>query len=586
LTDRPPGAILFDVFRSLAVPCVAVAATLVSTQLPNLAGSASVTVGLRAMSAVAAEADRVAVRVERDAEDGELGVLLKLAGDATPGRDYSLVGRHEIEDARTRVVIPDGQAFAELVLEVTDDVSAEAGETVVLEILKDPAYAIDPAARMASLAIGQNDFTVTTTEDAGEGSLRQAILNANALEGPDTVVFDASEGPFAEPRTIALASPLPELLDGLTIDGYIEGHLWKAVGVTISGNQEHPVLRVAGGAEVAVQSLTIAHGLAVQGGGIASEGRLVVEGVTFLENRAARRGGAVANLGGTLTVINSTFVGNRAGKGGGGLANVGGSATVTNCTFSENEALRGGGLFNRGSLLLRNTILANSVGGSDCFSRGSIDGASTHNLIEANRGCGTPILSEDPVLEALGYYNGPAKTYALRGDSPAINLGDNASAVDENGEPLVWDQRGNGDPRYVSGFTDLGAFERQAHAVLTVDTLEDNGLRACTDPGRADCPLRGAIELANAEDYYDVVRFDPELFATPQTIKLTRPLPVITADVTFDAGGTGDVTLATDGAFEVFTTTGGATVRLIGVRVEDASSSAAPAAGVGADRRN
>lgn len=586
MTDRPPGAILFDVFRSLAVPCVAVFATLVSTQLPALAEGASVTVGLYPDSDVAAEGDRVGIRVQRDAEDGELGVLLKLAGDATADRDYSLTGHHEIEDARTRVVIPDGQAFVELALEVADDVSAEAGEAVVLEVMESPAYLVDPAARKASLSIVQNDFAVTTTNDAGEGSLRQAILNANALEGPDTVVFDATEGPFAEPQTIVLASPLPELLDGLTIDGYIEGQLWKAVGVTIRGNEGYPVLRVPAGAAVSVQSLTVAHGRAEQGGGIANEGRLVVKGVTFLGNRAARRGGAVANLGGTLTVINSTFVDNHAGKGGGGLANVGGSTTVTNCTFSENEAPRGGGLFNRGKLLLRNTILANSIGGSDCYSRGSIDSASTHNLIESNRGCGRPIISEDPVLEALGYYNGPAKTYALRGDSPAINLGDNASAVDENGEPLVWDQRGNGDPRFVSGFTDLGAFERQAHAVLIVDTLQDNGLRACTNPGKADCPLRGAIELANAEAFYDVVRFDPEVFATPQTISLTRPLPEITADLTFDAGETGDVTLVADGAFEVLKASGGAKVILNGVRVADASPSSASTPGVDKDRRN
>jgi hypothetical protein len=587
LTFRPARAILFDVIRAFSgIACVAVSVTPLLTQMPAFADGASATVGLHPASEVVAEGERVAIRVERDSDLGNLGVVLELGGDATLDRDYDLTGHEGVEDARARVVIPDGQVFAEVALEVADDASAEADETVVLEISEDPAYRVDDAARKASLSIGQNDFTVTTTDDSGEGSLRQAILNANALEGPDTVVFDAAEGPFAEPQTIVLASPLPELLDGLTIDGYIDGHLWKAVGVTISGKDEHPVLRVARGAGVSVQSLTVAQGRAEQGGGIANEGRLVVKGVTFLENRAARRGGAVANLGGTLTAINSTFVDNHAGKGGGGLASIGGSATVTNCTFSENEAPRGGALFNRGKLLLRNTILANSVGRGDCDSRGSIDGASTHNLIESNRGCGTPILSEDPSLEALGYYNGPAKTYALRGDSPAINLGDNASAVDENGAPLVWDQRGNGDPRYVSGFTDLGAFERQAHAVLTVDTLEDNGLRACTRPGKADCPLRGAIELANAEEFYDAVRFDPQVFATPQTITLTRPLPEITADVTFDATETGDVTLAADGTFEVLRASGGAKVSLRGVRVKDASPSPAPADGLDTERQN
>ncbi len=50
-------------------------------------------------------------------------------------------------------------------------------------------------------------------------------------------------------------------------------------------------------------------------------------------------------------------------------------------------------------------------------------------------------------------------------------MGDNGAAVDEHGEPLRWDQRGNGDPRFVAGITDVGAFERQAFALLVVDTI-------------------------------------------------------------------------------------------------------------------
>ena len=35
-------------------------------------------------------------------------------------------------------------------------------------------------------------FTVTNTNDSGAGSLRQAILDANASSDADTIVFDAS----------------------------------------------------------------------------------------------------------------------------------------------------------------------------------------------------------------------------------------------------------------------------------------------------------------------------------------------------------------------------------------------------------
>src|SRR3954462_6455201 len=59
-------------------------------------------------------------------------------------------------------------------------------------------------------------FTVTTTADSGAGSLRSAILSANANSGADTIAFNI---PGAAPYSIALASSLPTLTDSVTIDG-------------------------------------------------------------------------------------------------------------------------------------------------------------------------------------------------------------------------------------------------------------------------------------------------------------------------------------------------------------------------------
>src|SRR5260370_22422906 len=58
-------------------------------------------------------------------------------------------------------------------------------------------------------------FTVINTNDSGPGSLRQAILDANANAGPDTIRFSISSGPQA----IAPLSPLPTITDPVTIDG-------------------------------------------------------------------------------------------------------------------------------------------------------------------------------------------------------------------------------------------------------------------------------------------------------------------------------------------------------------------------------
>ena len=69
-----------------------------------------------------------------------------------------------------------------------------------------------PACRPATAST----FTVTNAADIGSGSLRQAILDANASPGLDTIAFRI---PGPAPHTIAPASPLPPLLDPVVIDG-------------------------------------------------------------------------------------------------------------------------------------------------------------------------------------------------------------------------------------------------------------------------------------------------------------------------------------------------------------------------------
>ncbi len=66
-------------------------------------------------------------------------------------------------------------------------------------------------------AHAQSVFFVTTTADLGPGSLRQAILDANAHPGADMIRFDI---PDPGPHTIQPQSSLPHITDPLVIDGY------------------------------------------------------------------------------------------------------------------------------------------------------------------------------------------------------------------------------------------------------------------------------------------------------------------------------------------------------------------------------
>ncbi|HRY34141.1 MAG TPA: right-handed parallel beta-helix repeat-containing protein, partial [Bacteroidales bacterium] len=68
-------------------------------------------------------------------------------------------------------------------------------------------------------------YTVTNTNDAGSGSLRQAILAANSNPGLDNIDFNIF-GPG--PHTITLATNLPAITEQVYIDGYSEPGAYQA----------------------------------------------------------------------------------------------------------------------------------------------------------------------------------------------------------------------------------------------------------------------------------------------------------------------------------------------------------------------
>lgn len=78
------------------------------------------------------------------------------------------------------------------------------------------------AALLTTQAAAAVDFTVTTTADDGAGSLRQALIDANAeanVGGADRITF-AIAG--AAPHEISLLSALPPITEAVSIDGYTQ----------------------------------------------------------------------------------------------------------------------------------------------------------------------------------------------------------------------------------------------------------------------------------------------------------------------------------------------------------------------------
>ncbi len=209
-------------------------------------------------------------------------------------------------------------------------------------------------------------FTVTNANDAGAGSLRQAIDDANNSAGAANVVFDPTF--FATPRTITLSTANGSLviLDHLTVIGP------GADRLTVNGGGVTNVFQVGSGVIPSVLALS---GMTVTGGTrgiIAFDGTLTLTNMVVTGNNAGTAsGGGIMGARADLAIVNSTIAGNTAALGG-GIFLTGGSLLLDRSTVSGNGATGsgGGGIGVYGSIdpagfVVRNsTVSGNTTAGS------------------------------------------------------------------------------------------------------------------------------------------------------------------------------------------------------------------------------
>ncbi|HEV2799485.1 MAG TPA: FG-GAP-like repeat-containing protein, partial [Pyrinomonadaceae bacterium] len=87
------------------------------------------------------------------------------------------------------------------------------------------------------------EYQVTNTNDAGAGSLRQAILDANAQAGAQTITFQIPGGGV---KTITPLSGLPNITDAVVIDGFTQPGASAAGAPLLAGSGATLLVEISG----------------------------------------------------------------------------------------------------------------------------------------------------------------------------------------------------------------------------------------------------------------------------------------------------------------------------------------------------
>ena len=362
-------------------------------------------------------------------------------------------------------------------------------------------------------------ITVTSTDDSGPGTLRDAL--ANAANG-DTVDATSVTG------VITLTSGELYVQTSVTIVGPGPGSL------AVNGNGTGRVFHIRRGKTVTISGLTITNGFLgdlqvpyVHGGGIWNENAtLTVSNCTISGNSVAGNGGGIFNDGdncsASLNIIDSTVSGNQAGYGGGiftgGLTDGNAWLVISCCTISGNSATTsGGGIFNTGEssgggiLQIGNCTIsgnwAREMGGG-IFNNGVTDGDATLQIANST-------------LSGNSASNGPAGgifNYGVGGGLATVEIGNTLLNAGASGNNIANDSGTIMSRGYNLSSDDGGGFLTATADQINTDpkldpaglqnnagptqTIALNGLSPAVDQGK-----RNTIpELASETDQRGVQR--------------------------------------------------------------------------------
>src|SRR5262245_5073625 len=219
-----------------------------------------------------------------------------------------------------------------------------------------------------TFTVGSLDDTTGATDCADatniDCTLRQAIIDANANDGADTIVFRSGLT-----GTITLTANPEVITEALAVQGPGAGE------ITVDGDQVHRTFYVnptTAADPVSISGLTL------------TRGRSPYPGDTY--------GGAIYNDDGDLTISNAVISDSYATRGGGGIYTRVGPLRIDHSTVSGNYSYNGGGVYSReGELAITSSTVHDNDAGltSDGFGGGvmvsAADTTVTNSTVDANK---------------------------------------------------------------------------------------------------------------------------------------------------------------------------------------------------------
>lgn len=308
--------------------------------------------------------------------------------------------------------------------------------------LEDAVANIAPQRAAVTTSDVTNTFVVTTLADAGPGSLRQAIIDANTNPGADAIAFDVA-------GTIRIGTTaLPSITDTTVIDGTTApGYAGKPVvrvdfqntqGLVIGGSADESQILGLSLVDAAVAGVTIAASDTILTGnyiGVREDGRTVEanrgDGILLT---AGADGNIIGNLSPWNFVLANVISGNR----GNGITIAGGVGNTIAANYIGTDDTGTRALGNRGNGIELTLFAAgNLIGGMESAGNNPTAGTFVRppqgNLISGNQGSGVMIDDNATGNQLSGNFIGTNAS----GNAALGNHGDGVAVINADDNALI-----------------------------------------------------------------------------------------------------------------------------------------------------